>query len=146
MGSSASKAARKLPKRAEPPLSVGSKAPPPHRPRASEHKTEDIERDAQDPHFLANLNRLGPVRVDHHMQTIRLEATQSEHEASSTQPTKNRLTAFSLTELLDARKAARGQADIEQLAEKFGLDLQQMQNVTRFVSSPSVDSSKKIGQ
>ncbi len=29
-----------------------------------------IERDAADPHFLANLNKLGPVRVDH-MQTIR---------------------------------------------------------------------------
>ena len=30
-----------------------------------------IERDAADPHFLANLNKLGPVRVDHHMQAIR---------------------------------------------------------------------------
>lgn len=31
-----------------------------------------IERDSQDPHLLANLNRLGPVRVDHHMQAVRL--------------------------------------------------------------------------
>jgi hypothetical protein len=30
-----------------------------------------IERDGADPHFLANLNKLGPVRVDHHMQAIR---------------------------------------------------------------------------
>ena len=31
----------------------------------------DIRRDAQDPHFLANLSRLGPVRVDHHMKAVR---------------------------------------------------------------------------
>lgn len=31
-----------------------------------------IERDAMDPHLLANLTKLGPVRVDHHMQGYRL--------------------------------------------------------------------------
>jgi hypothetical protein len=30
-----------------------------------------ILRDARDPQLHANLNRLGPVRVDHHMQTVR---------------------------------------------------------------------------
>jgi len=30
-----------------------------------------IQRDARDPQLLANLSKLGPVRVDHHMQTIR---------------------------------------------------------------------------
>ena len=30
-----------------------------------------IEQDAADPHFLQKLNQLGPVKVDHHMQTIR---------------------------------------------------------------------------
>jgi hypothetical protein len=30
-----------------------------------------IERDAADPHFLANLNKLGPVRVDHMQNPIR---------------------------------------------------------------------------
>jgi hypothetical protein len=29
-----------------------------------------IEKDAVDPDFLSNLNRLGQVRVDHHMQTV----------------------------------------------------------------------------
>src|SRR6266702_863033 len=33
--------------------------------------TTVIQRDARDPQLLANLNRLGPVRVDHHMQTVR---------------------------------------------------------------------------
>jgi hypothetical protein len=40
--------------------------------RDSELRELAIEKDAQDPDFLANLSRLGPVRVDHHMQTVRL--------------------------------------------------------------------------
>ncbi len=32
----------------------------------------DIEKDAQDPHFLSNLSKLGAVRVDHHhIQPVR---------------------------------------------------------------------------
>jgi hypothetical protein len=38
---------------------------------AQPNQIKAIQRDAKDPQFLANLNRLGPVRVDHHMQTIR---------------------------------------------------------------------------
>lgn len=30
-----------------------------------------IEKDAQDPHLLANLRQLGPVNVDHHMKSFR---------------------------------------------------------------------------
>jgi hypothetical protein len=30
-----------------------------------------IEKDAFDPHFLASVQKLGPVRVDHHMRTVR---------------------------------------------------------------------------
>ncbi|KAH9977120.1 hypothetical protein BGW80DRAFT_836014 [Lactifluus volemus] len=30
-----------------------------------------MKRDAKDPHFFVNLNRLGPVRFYHHMQTIK---------------------------------------------------------------------------
>ncbi|KAG6866102.1 hypothetical protein C0991_008854 [Blastosporella zonata] len=79
MGGAASKATRKLPTRAEAPSWAGARTPhpsqpPPERPprdrRASESRTQEIERDARDPDFLANLSRLGPVRVDHHMQTI----------------------------------------------------------------------------
>lgn len=32
-------------------------------------------RDAQDPQLHANLTRLGPVKVDHHMQSIKLVCT-----------------------------------------------------------------------
>ena len=31
----------------------------------------EIEQDAGDPHFLANLSRLGPVRVNHSKETTR---------------------------------------------------------------------------
>jgi hypothetical protein len=103
MGSSASKAARKLPKRAEPPTWAGKRTPNPGQPDppagvtreqvrenlASAQRTEGasatissgsastqfmvsaIEKDARDPHFLANLQQLGPVKVDHHMKTVR---------------------------------------------------------------------------
>jgi hypothetical protein len=30
-----------------------------------------VEKDGQDPQFLANLGRLGQVKVDHHMETKR---------------------------------------------------------------------------
>lgn len=103
MGSSASKAARKLPKRVETPAWAGKRTPSPGEPPAgvsreqirdrlaSEHRTEGvsvelslsvfgtrfmvdlqaIEKDARDPDFLANLRRLGPVKVDHHMKPVR---------------------------------------------------------------------------
>lgn len=35
------------------------------------NSTKAIERDARDPQFMANLSKLGQVRVDHHMQTVR---------------------------------------------------------------------------
>jgi len=94
MGSSASKAARKYPEAIG--KAVGEhgikkpSVPPQAAARLAEsHKSEggyglfdsaskltnlsfiDIERDSADPHFLSNLNKLGPVRVDHHMQPIR---------------------------------------------------------------------------
>ena len=37
-----------------------------------------IEADARDPHFMANLGRLGQVKVDHHMETYRSSVSYSE--------------------------------------------------------------------
>jgi hypothetical protein len=34
-------------------------------------RTLVIQQDSKDPQFLSKLNQLGPVRVDHHMQTVR---------------------------------------------------------------------------
>ncbi len=94
MGSAASKPARHFPKSVKPKW-AGTRTPNPSEattsqsamPQASETRNEGstlqlkasygsnqleaIERDSVDPQFLANLSKLGQVRVDHHMQTIR---------------------------------------------------------------------------
>ncbi|RDB24240.1 hypothetical protein Hypma_008771 [Hypsizygus marmoreus] len=158
MGGAASKATRKLPKRVETPKWAGARTPqptdPPREQKASETKTEAIERDAQDPHFLANLSRLGPVRVDHHMKTVRTgesetnrlfkSRSQSESEALSTQPIHNRLHAATLSELLDKRKSAKTQAEVERLAERYGIDVAKLQSLSRFVNSPSVHGASAV--
>ncbi|KAI1787898.1 hypothetical protein LXA43DRAFT_895456 [Ganoderma leucocontextum] len=165
MGSSASKsAARKLPR--APPAWAGTRSPNPNLgeqphpharppPRASDTKDEAIQRDAHDPQFLANLNKLGPVRVDHHMQTIRpacasaLAAASAQHihqtrlrseeEARSPRPTRNRLVAESLLELLEERKYVATQKDLEVLVKKYGMDLEKLERLARHVNSVSVN-------
>ncbi|KAF8883432.1 hypothetical protein BD779DRAFT_1626304 [Infundibulicybe gibba] len=166
MGSTPSKAVRTLPKRTKTPswastrtdvdLSMNT-AP---NARASERKTQEIDDDAADPHFLSNLNRLGPVRVDHHMEatrphprvlsqardTARLfkSRAQSEYEASASHSTRNRLHAPALSELLDRRKAAKSRRDIELLANEYNIDIEQLERLARFVNSPSVQAGTAI--
>ncbi|EJF65693.1 hypothetical protein DICSQDRAFT_165404 [Dichomitus squalens LYAD-421 SS1] len=159
MGSASSKpAARKLAR--TPPAWVGARTPNPNvgeqlhpharpLPRASETKDEGIQRDAHDPQFLANLSKLGPVRVDHHMQTIRPAAAsaqrihdtrlRSEEEARSPRSTRNRLVAESLLELLEERKYVATQKDLEALAKKFDMDLDKLERLARHVNSVSVN-------
>ncbi|KAG5644989.1 hypothetical protein DXG03_007266 [Asterophora parasitica] len=163
MGGAASKAVtktgRKLPKRAETPSWAGVRAPQPSEQpladrRASETRTEEIDNDARDPDFLANLSRLGPVRVDHHMQSIHPKTTEtsrlfqsrteSEHEASSPLPVHNRLHAATLSELLDKRKGAKSVQDVERLANEYGIDASKLENLARFVTSPSVQSGSAV--
>lgn len=153
MGSSTSKAARTFPKSKAPAWS-GARAPrlddAPQQTLAAEHKSKAIQDDAGDPHFLANLNRLGAVRVDRYAQTVHQKQevsntnrlfqsrTESEEDAVSMQPTRNRLRAATLSELLDARKGARTTHDLETLAEKYGIDKQKMEKLATFVTTPSV--------
>ncbi|KAF8061530.1 hypothetical protein FPV67DRAFT_283858 [Lyophyllum atratum] len=157
MGSAASKASRKLPKRTETPSWAGVRTPhvseKPNDRRASETRTQDIEKDAQDPDFLANLTRLGPVRVDHHMQTIRpatevgqlfKSRTESELEAASPVPIRNRLHAATLSELLDKRKSAKSAQDVERLAEQYNIDVAKLEKLARFVNTPSIQSGTAV--
>ncbi|KAJ7582814.1 hypothetical protein C8J56DRAFT_955798 [Mycena floridula] len=140
MGSAASKTARKLPK---------TTALPRTTPAAWETRNEAIEKDAADPQFLNNLNKLGPVKVNHNMETFKtawekrqsLESlAQSEQEAAAPHMTRNRLHAMSVTNLLDERKAATTKRDLARLAEKYGIDASKLENLARFVSSPSVEA------
>ncbi|KAI0797824.1 hypothetical protein C8Q75DRAFT_729047 [Abortiporus biennis] len=157
MGSSSSKLSRSYPKTAKSPSWAGARTPdgplqeaarPKSIPRASETRTEAIEQDSKDPQLAANLNRLGPVKVDH-MQTIRPAATRinralqqrlkSEEEASSTRTSRNLLHAFSLSDLLEERKSVTSQKELENLAKKYNIDVAKMETVALFVNSPSVD-------
>ncbi|KXN87750.1 hypothetical protein AN958_08226 [Leucoagaricus sp. SymC.cos] len=168
MGNSASRAARKLPKRAEPPAWVGKRTPGPTDPPAglrreqvreklaSEQRTEAIEKDARDPHFLANLQQLGPVKVDHHMRTIRPEAAasntaqlfkarqQHEHDLEAAQQhrgpvmTNTRFNAMQLTSALNARKGAANSEAMRTKARDLEVDSAKLESVARFINTPSV--------
>lgn len=65
----------------------------------------------------------------------------SEEEASSLKPSKNHLFAGSLQELLNERKSARTDKDLQKLAAKYGVDVAKMESLARFLTSPSVDKS-----
>jgi len=156
MGGAASKSARQLPKTAKPTW-AGARTPNPGEaqppkapfPRASETKDEAIERDSRDPQFMANLSKLGPVKVDHHMQTIRPAADntqrvfrmrlQSEAQARSPQSTHNRLLASSLLDLLQERKSVTSHEEMRRLAERYDIDIAKLESVARIVNSPSID-------
>ncbi|KAI0303364.1 hypothetical protein B0F90DRAFT_1710466 [Multifurca ochricompacta] len=174
MGSASSKATRAYPvKTGKPPSWTGSR-PPAHDPKktsplravrqpwASETKDEVIEKDAKDPHLLANLTRLGPVRVDHHMQTVKTQAHvkelfqsrfRAENEASSSRTPRNRLHVSSLVALLEERQkdtitaTATAAAAIrdEELAEKYGMDVERVERLVRTVNVPRVREGGGVG-
>jgi len=108
-----------------------------------------IARDVADPHLLANLNKLGPVAVDHHMQPFRKEASITKQlfesrqlEESETQlPTRNRLYAFSISELLDRQKSVKTHDELVRLADEFKIDVDKLKNLVGFVNTPSVDKA-----
>ncbi|CDO70732.1 hypothetical protein BN946_scf184798.g47 [Trametes cinnabarina] len=156
MGSSASKPARKLAR--TPPAWAGARTPNvgeqastrPGMPRASETKSEAIEQELEtDPQFLANLNKLGQVKVDHHMQTIRPAADQaqrlfearlrSEDQARSSKPPRNHLVAASLLDLLEERKYATTPQVLQEVAKNYGMDVDKLERLSRFVNSVTVD-------
>ncbi|KZP20851.1 hypothetical protein FIBSPDRAFT_861298 [Athelia psychrophila] len=152
MGGASSKVARKLPKRAETPSWAGRATNPTaaadaqRLPKASEVRNEAIERDAMDPHLLANLTRLGPVRVDHHMQGYRLNdkasrmhqaVMQSEAEADPSNSTRNRILSATLADLLNERKMAT-RKEVERLANDSGIDVAKLESLARYLNTPGV--------
>ncbi|TCD65405.1 hypothetical protein EIP91_002704 [Steccherinum ochraceum] len=163
MGGASSKAARQFPKSGsiQTPRTSARPSMPEVRPdtkvnipRASETRTAAIEEDAKDPHLAANLTRLGPVRVDHHMKTIQpmvdqvsrtfQSRLQSEQQATSSGSTRNRLVVSALTSLLDEKKASSRSGDLQSLADLYHIDLAQLQRIVRYVNSPSVDPESVV--
>ncbi|CAE6516720.1 unnamed protein product [Rhizoctonia solani] len=158
MGGSASKTARKLPTRTQPSW-AGARTPQPlpeqfrtSKPEmARETKDSRIESDSQDPHFMSKLSQLGQVQVpnpqlgqrlrpqsDRSFETIRAREESEQVAALNTLPS-NRVLALSLSDLLDARKSAKSTKEIGEIAKSYGMDVQTLQSVARFVNTPSVD-------
>ena len=61
-----------------------------------------------------------------------------EFEASSPYLPKNHLYSSALTELLNQRKSVHGRMDLEKLSKEFGIELDKLESLARFVTSPSV--------
>ncbi|KAI9457803.1 hypothetical protein BJY52DRAFT_1271413 [Lactarius psammicola] len=163
MGSASSKATRAFPavKPGKSPSWGGARTPAhdPKTPPLTNGTANLIQRDARDPQLLANLNRLGPVRVDHHMQTVRTQArfkelfqsrARSEDEAASMRIPRNHLLVSSLVALLeerqnvmsgggdDAKTRDDNAAALRQLAEKYGMDVERLESLARSVNVPRV--------
>lgn len=66
---------------------------------------------------------------------------QSEAEATPSNTTRNRLLASSLSELLDERKAVESTKDLQALANKYNIDVDKLESIAQFVTSPSVEES-----
>ncbi|TFL06958.1 hypothetical protein BDV98DRAFT_538274 [Pterulicium gracile] len=154
MGSASSKAARTLPKRVQnvaPSVTRVKEpvAPAAHTEMASETKSSDIEKDSIDPHFAANLSRLGAVRVNHNMQTLQTSAQhrqqfdaqlKSEHEADSVSVSRgvpNRVLGTTLAELLEKRKYASSVEELEASLRGSGLDRAALERLAKHVNTPT---------
>ncbi|KAJ7694176.1 hypothetical protein B0H17DRAFT_1058052 [Mycena rosella] len=154
MGASSSKATKSLPKRVTTPPWSGARAPRPTDPLAeAANQSKNDATLERDPQFLSKLSQLGPVRVDHHMHAVRPAAlanqmfnsrVQSEAEAASPTPTQNRVQASTLSHLLDERKSIRTKRDMEFLAKRYGVDLEKLDAIAEFISTPSVHRNSVV--
>ncbi|KAF8610224.1 hypothetical protein BDV93DRAFT_601269 [Ceratobasidium sp. AG-I] len=171
MGSSASKATRKLPTKAQPSWAGARTAQPlPEQFRtakqpetlASDTKDSQIESDSKDPHFMTKLSQLGQVRVhnpqlgdrvrpqsDRSFNLIRAREASEQMAASPSTVPSNRVLALSLSDILDERKSASSSAEIAKIAGNYGMDVQTLERVARFVNTPSIapqDVTRTVGK
>lgn len=64
---------------------------------------------------------------------------QSEAEARSTKAIRNRLLASTLIDLLNRRREVKSLDELKELADRYSIDFDKMENLARFVNSPSID-------
>jgi len=76
--------------------------------------------------------------MDSTMNRLFESRAKPEFEASSPHLPKNYLYSSTLTELLNQRKSAHTQKDLEKLSKDFGIELDKLESLVRFVTSPSV--------
>jgi hypothetical protein len=73
--------------------------------------------------------------------TTRLFESRAKAEAAASEPSRNRLYAFVLSDLLDRRKAVRSRQELEKLAKEFNIDMDKLESLAQFVNSPSIDKA-----
>ncbi|KIK59719.1 hypothetical protein GYMLUDRAFT_44152 [Collybiopsis luxurians FD-317 M1] len=168
MGNATSKAARKLPRRADPSswAESGSTASGmlPKTPLAREVKDQAIQDDTRDPHFMSNLSRLGAVNVDYNVNAVRPQhrktrdgmktlslhremietRIQSEQEASSMHPSRNHIQASTLTYLLDQSKSNISRRELAELTDKYGMDIEKLEKLSQRITSPSINPDSVV--
>ena len=71
------------------------------------------------------------------MSRILQSRTLSEQQAASNTPIRNRLHASALSTLLDERKSLRTQTEVARLADRYDVDIDLLDRLTRFVNAPS---------
>ncbi|KAE8234793.1 hypothetical protein CF326_g178 [Tilletia indica] len=136
---------------------------------ASETKTREIMDDAGDPTLLQNLQRLGPVDVEHphsplndrnshHGSMIQILAARArdveqaegeEHDinnahdspSGSTAPPPLRLSPSTIATLLDERKDCTSRKDLETLAIEYDVPVDVIEGLARYFNTPSVSES-----
>ncbi|TKY87171.1 hypothetical protein EX895_003848 [Sporisorium graminicola] len=128
--------------------------------QASETKSADIMRDAYDPQFLQNLSRLGQVKVPKNAtnyqptdQMLRileareranLDNIESADALASPNSTRTkpsgppRMSANTITLLLDDRKHCETQKDLDRLALEYDLPLQTIESLAKYYNSPTM--------
>ena len=63
----------------------------------------------------------------------------SEEDARSPTPTRNRMLAGTLYQLLEERKLVATREELEKLANRYEIDVDKLESVARFVNSHSAD-------
>jgi Xaa-Pro aminopeptidase len=119
--------------------------------------------DGQDHQLIANMQKLGPVKVPRgkiqyqqsnpmlNILAARQKNTDLEDEANNAQQAsgqvvgnavtmKNRLNAQSVIALLDERKECKSRREVEQLAVSYDIDIKALDQLARWVNSPSIEA------
>ena len=68
----------------------------------------------------------------------------ADQEASSPIPARNRVSAPTLSTLLDRRKSVGSQEEVDALVQKYGLDPAKFEAISRYVNSPSIQGGSAL--
>jgi len=104
-----------------------------------------------DPQLLANLTRLGPVKVDHGMRGLRPTGAnagrilntqkQSETEAQTGKTKRNNIQAAPLFDALQRLQEAKDGQTLERLAGEYNLDGRVLRELGKTVNVPTPDET-----